>query len=174
MNETPTTGPSAAHPPSLTYYHPNGKGTGTAVRFELRLNRPGETRYDCFFLEMAAQKATAPAARPGRQTASFDWEKKVTVKLGFLDVCELLTVFEGQQPQAGGARNGIYHETDETNTIIALRRETERAGFLLGVSRKTRGGEAVFKGHILLTPAEATGLRCVFQGALFTMAFHTA
>ena len=43
----------------LMFYHPNSKGTGTALQLELRLNRGAEDRYDCFFLEMAQQKSTA-------------------------------------------------------------------------------------------------------------------
>lgn len=157
---------------SLTFYHPNGKGTGAAAELELRLNRGDETRYDCFFLEMAAQKTQAVLQGDARKPATFDWAAKVTVKLGFLDVCELLLVLEGRAASAGGARNGLYHESGATNTIISLKKNPEGAGFYLGVSRKDKQGGAVWRGSLLLTEAEAVGLRCVLQSGLFFLTFH--
>ena len=153
----------------LTFYHPNSNMTGAAIQLELRLNRAGEDRYDCFFLEMARQKT--PRGAGGHPAATFDWATKVTVKLDFTDICEFLRVLEGQTEQAGGQR-GIYHEAGTANTMINLRRSAEPPGYGLDISRKEKAGEVLFKGHILLTEAEGLGLRCVFQSALFYMAFH--
>ncbi len=176
-NETNTTAAGANgagesrpnYPGRLTFYHPNAKGTGAAARFELRLSASAEDRYDCFFLEMARQSAAAGAGGP----AQFDWAKRATVKLDFADVCELLLVLEGRKERAGGANgNGIYHQIGETTTLIELRRDAERSGYVLGVSRKTKKGDPVFRAQILLTEAEALGLRCVFQTGLFFLVFH--
>ena len=153
----------------LTFYHPNANVTGAAIQLELRLNRPGEDRYDCFFLEMALQKTARGAG--GHPAATFDWAAKVTVKLDFTDICEFLRVLEGKTEQAGGPR-GIYHEAGAANTLIGLRHSAEPPGYALDISRKEKAGEVVFKGHILLTEAEGVGLRCVFQSALFYLAFH--
>jgi hypothetical protein len=158
----------------LTLYHPNSKGTGSALQLELRMNRSDEERYDCFFLEMALQKTVATGGREARTPATFDWARKATVKLDFLDVCEMLTVLEGKCEQAGGQRNGIYHESGDTNTIISFKRNAETPGYCLGLSRKDRQGNQVFKGHIVLSEAEAIGLRCIFQSALFFMHFNAS
>jgi len=165
-------GPRPIYPGRLTFYHPNGKGGGAAARFELRLSDGADDRYDCFFLDMARQAAPAEGRTPGAP-AAFDWARRATVKLDFPDVCELLLVLEGRKERAGGAKgNGIYHQIGETTTLIEFRRDAERNGYLLGVSRKTRAGEPVFRGQLLLTEAEAIGLRCVFQTGLFFMVFH--
>jgi hypothetical protein len=156
----------------LTLYHPNGKNTGSAMQLELRLNRGEEDRYDCFFLEMALQKTQGAMGTEGRTPATFDWAGKVTVKLDFLDVCEFLTVLEGRVAQAGGQRNGIYHESGNANTIISLKRNAEMGGYFLGVSKKEKQGSQLFKGHMLLSEAEALGLKGVLQTGLFFMAFH--
>ncbi len=166
-------GRNRSFPGALTFYHPNGKGTGAAARLELRLNGPGEERYDCFFLELAKQKTVANR-RSGEGFATFDWENKVTVKLGFLDVCALLAVLEGGRDQVGENGNGLYHQTNDISTLIAFRRAPERPGYFLAVSRKQNGGAQLFKGHILLTDAEGLGLRCVFQTGLFFMAYHSS
>ena len=157
---------------ALNLYHPNSKGTGSAIQLELRMNRGDEERYNCFFLEMAQQKTPATGGREARVPATFDWATKATVKLDFLDVCELLSVLEGRAEQAGGQRNGIYHEAGANNTIIALKKSTGESGFYLGLSRKSKQGNQVFKGHILLSEAEALGLRCIFQAGLFFMTFN--
>jgi len=156
----------------LTFYHPNSGGTGTAMQLELKLNRKQGDRYDCFFLEVARQKTRSSNGTEGRVPASFDWDQKATVKLGFLDVCEMLTVLEGLKDSAGGNRNGIYHESGETNTIISLKRTDGREGYYMGVSRKSTNGSQIFKGGIALSQAEAVGLRSIFQTGLFYMVFR--
>jgi hypothetical protein len=157
----------------LTFYHPNSKGTGTAVQLELRVNREGEVGYDCFFLEMARQNSAQRGA-DGRMAATFDWNQKVTVKLSFLDVCELLSVLEGHADHAGGQRDGLYHDSGKHSTIITLKRNTEPAGCLLGISRKEKEGNQVVRGQILLSPSEAIGLTHVFQASLFYLAFRAS
>ena len=158
----------------LTYYHANSKGSGTAVRLELKMAANQKNGHGCFFLEMARQKT--PPGRDGRSRtpATFDWESKATVKLSFTDVCELLTVLEDRQSAAGPRGRGLYHEAKTVNTIIGFRRNAERGGYNLNISRKNAEGATVFRGHILLSPAECVGLRSVFQAGLFHMAFHSS
>lgn len=160
------------YPGRLTFYHPNAKGTGGAARFELRLNGGGNDRYDCFFLDMARQLIPAEGRSSGGP-AAFDWARRATVKLDFADICELLLVLEGRKDRAGAAgANGIFHQAGDSTTLIEFRRDAERNGYWLSVSRKTKQGESVFRGQMLLTEAEAVGLRCVFQTGLFFMVFH--
>lgn len=160
--------------PRLIFYHPSPKGTGAALQLDLRLNGAGEDRYDCFFLEMANQKQAAAEGEKGRRHASFDWEKKVTVKMGFSDVCELLTVLEGRREQAGNGQQGMYHQTTDTNTLISFRRSAEQGTYLLNVSKRKSDGAQLFKGFIALSEAEAVGLRAVFQSSLVLLAFGRA
>ena len=155
----------------LAFYHPTQSGGGSAVRFEFH---PAMSDRDgCFFLELARQKTAPQRNESGRQAATFDWEKKITVKLGLPDVCGLLLVLEGRSEQAGSGRGGIFHDTAEANTVINLRRQTAPvAGLALEVSRKPKSGEGdVQRLRVLLTEGEAIGLRCVFQSAIFPMVF---
>ena len=158
----------------LTFYHANAKGTGAAARLELKLNRDGDERRACFFLEMSKQKTAAVRESDTRTPATFDWDAKATVKLGFTDVCEMLAVLDSRQEQAGGRRNGLYHQSGNVNTIITLKKAVEFAGYDLGISRKDSAGNEVFRGHILLNEVEALGLRYVFQAGLFHLAFHAS
>lgn len=158
----------------VALYHANAKGTGAAMRLELTLNHDHDGRPDCFFLEMANQKTRPCHELNGRQLATFDWENKATVKLDFGDVCEMLTVLTGNQPAAGSKQNGIYHESGNASTIISLNKSERGAGYVLGISRKTKDGEEVFKGFIVISEAEAIGLRSVLHTGLFFMSFHAS
>jgi hypothetical protein len=158
----------------LLFYHPNARGTGTAIRVELRMNRQPTDRYNCFFLEMARQKTRPERTEHEKTPATFDWEAKATVKLDFLDVCEFLSVFEGRRPHAGSSPQGIYHENGNSNTLIGLHKNLDGEGYLLSLSRRSKDGQQVFKGHMMLTEPEAIGLRSVLQAGLFYMTFHAS
>ena len=177
MNETNTaTTPAPATPksyaPHLTLYHPTGTGGGAALQLGLRFNRPGEDRYDCFFLDLAAQKSAPTREGDKRVPATFDWENKMTVKLDFADICELLLVLEGRAEKAGGQRNGLYHDSGKCSTVITFQKSADKAGYFLGLSRKAKEGGQVARVQIVLSETEAIGLRCLFQTGLFFMTFR--
>ena len=151
----------------LAFHHPNRRGDGRALRFELKLpDIPWEAGF--LFMEMAHQNPTERDRN--RSFATFDWERKVTVKLGFIDVCEILAVLEGEQEQAGGDR-GLYHAAPGMNTLIGCRRSADLAGVWIDVSRKSERDGQGFKGTFLLRPTEALGLRHVLRQGLFHLAF---
>lgn len=159
---------------TVCLYHPNGKGSGSAMRLEPRINGSGEDRYNCFFLEMAAQKSTAGSRGTGAEFATFDWDNKIVVKLGFLDISEFLMVFEGKAKQVGGQRNGLYHASSQGNTLISLSRQEERQNYFLSLSRKRNGASEPQRISIALSDIEATGLRCLLQTGLFFVTFPEA
>ncbi len=156
----------------LTFYHANGQGTGAAAQLEPRINRQPGDNYNCFFLDMARQKTVA--RRNGRETthATFDWENKITVKLDFTDICEFLTVLEGECGQVGGKRGALYHQNGDTNTMIRLSRH-ESGGVALSVSRKSAGAEQATRIGTVLNRTEALGLRHILQRGLFSITFPT-
>ncbi len=160
------------HREKLTFYHPNSAGTGAAMQLEPRLNRNDSDRYNCFFLEMATQRSVATRASDKIEPASFDWAKKLTVKLDFADICEILSVLEGRVDKLGGQRNGLFHKSGSTTTIISLQK-AERGGYFLGLSRKAAGEESAARVGMTLTDAEVVGLRTVFQTGLFFITFHS-
>ncbi len=156
----------------LTFYHANRQGSGAAVRIEPRVNRRAGDRYNCFFLDMARQKTVAGRGNGGSPHATFDWENKITVKLDFMDVCELLTVLEGTCDHVGGKRDGLYHQTNQANTLIRFKRH-ESGGYALAVSRKAAGADQPVRIGTVLNRVEATGLRHILQVGLFFVTLPT-
>ncbi len=157
----------------LAIYHPNGKGTGAALQLEPRVNRRQGDRANCFFIDLAPQKTAGGTSAGERVPATFDWERKLTVKLGFNDVCEILAVLEGHQEHAGGARDGLFHDNGNANTLITFQKDANRTGYYLGLSRKGKGGVSADRIGIILSATEAIGLRHILQTGLFFMLFHT-
>jgi len=158
---------------SIGFYHANAKGTGSALRLEPRVNRDDDDRYNCFFIEMARQKT--PARREGGAVtpATFDWSDKITVKLSFMDIAEMLTVAEGRSLRIGGERNGLYHASGHGNTLISFQRNPENGTYYLGLSSKRRPEEQAKKIGITLSETEVTGMRCLFQTGLFFVTFSS-
>lgn len=158
---------------SLAFYHPNNRGNGTALRLEPRLNRNDADRYNCFFLEMAPQKSTALREESRTIPATFDWSNKITVKLGFLDLAEILVVLEGKSMRVGGDRSGLFHASGGGNTLISLQRNPEQKTYYLALSAKRGKEDTPQKLGIMLSEVEATGLRCLLQTGLFFITFSS-
>lgn len=158
--------------PRLSFYHANGKGTGSAVRFEV-IPACGE-REGVVFMTLAQQKSVATGSddQGNRQHATFDWQRRVTVKLNFSDICQMLLVFKGQANAISDGK-GLYHDSRNTTTLINLTRQAEPyPGLALDVSRKVKSeGEPAARVRILFNGAEALGLGAVLEQSLGVLAF---
>ena len=171
----PDAGPRLFYPNSLRLYHASANlQAGSAVEFELH---PARRRTDGYvFLTLVPQKE-ALQARPGsaRKVASFDWTgRKVCVKLGFTDVCNLLAVLRGEAAEAGDGR-GLLHDSKDATTVIYFSQIKERPGtFSLCLSRKAKSGGDPCRLRFGFSATEALGLRILFEQALFPMTFGFA
>jgi hypothetical protein len=158
--------------PRLSFYHANSKGTGSAARFEI-IPACGE-RDGVIFMTLAQQKSIAAGsdAQGNRQYATFDWQNRVTVKLNFSDLCQMLLVFRGLATTIMDGK-GLYHDSRNTTTIINLTRQAEPyPGLSLDVSRRNKvETEAAIRVRILFNGAEAFGLGTVLEQSLGVLAF---
>ena len=158
--------------PRLSFYHANGKGSGSAAQFEV-VPACGD-RDGAVFLTLAPQKsvATGSAGQGNRQHATFDWANRVTVKLNFSDLCQMLPVFKGLAPTLADGK-GLYHDSRNTTTLINLTRQAEPyAGWTLDVSRRGKAeSEPAVRTRIVFNAAEAFGLGAVLEQSLGLLAF---
>lgn len=141
------------------------------MQLEPKVNRTEADHYNCFFLEMAPQKAFVSQDSGKKVLASFDWENKLTVKLDFADICEFLAVLEGRIERVGGQKNGIFHRNSKGCTVIGLQRNADKGGFYLGLSRKDNDTGRLTRVSMLLSEPEASGLRAIFQTGMFFIIF---
>jgi hypothetical protein len=159
------------YPQALRFYHPSASGRGAAMQLEPRFSNSQGDRYNCFFLEMAQQQTPPRNAGGQRVHATFNWQEKLAVKLDFADICEMLVVFEGRADKVGGKRGGLFHQSGNANTIISCQRG-EQGGYLIGLSRKDMSTGQTSRVSMVLSEAEAVGLRHVLQTSLFFLSFH--
>lgn len=175
MNAQKTTDEDTAfrpYRPRLSFYHANSKGSGSAARFEV-IPACGE-REGVIFMTLAQQKSVAAGVdeQGNRQHATFDWQKRVTVKLNFSDLCQMLLVLRGQATTINDGK-GLYHDARTTTTLINLTRQAEPyPGLSLDVSRKGKSeGEPAIRVRILFNYAEVLGLGAVLEQSLGVIAF---
>lgn len=158
--------------PRLSFYHANSKGTGSAARFEV-IPAYGE-RDGVIFMTLAQQKSVAAGsdAQGNRQYATFDWQNRVTVKLNFSDLCQMLLVFRGLTTTIMDGK-GLYHDSRNTTTLINLTRQAEPyPGLSLDVSRRNKvETESAVRVRMLFNSAEAFGLGAVLEQSLGVLAF---
>lgn len=164
--------PARVYRPRLSFYHANGKGTGSAVRFEVV--PAGGEREGVVYLTLAQQKsvATGTVAQGNRQYATFDWANRITVKLNFGDLCQMLLVLKGQAATIAEGK-GLYHDSRATTTLINVTRQTEPyAGWALEVSRRDKAdAEATARVRIVFQAAEGYGLGVALEQTLGMLAF---
>ncbi|MBP5319417.1 MAG: hypothetical protein J6334_00395 [Kiritimatiellae bacterium] len=184
MNETMNLNPSCiqnptlddpiikSYRPRLSFYHPNGKGTGSAIQFE-RIPAQGD-REGGIFMRLALQKTVATGSRHDgtRQHATFDWQNRLIVKLGFTDLCAMLMVLIGRFETIAEGK-GLFHDSKSHITTINLTRQIEPVpGLILEVSRRSKTEPATSQRiRMLISESEALGLRLVFEQSLSVITF---
>jgi hypothetical protein len=92
----------------ITIYHPNARGTGSAMRV---------TFCDCCGHDRNyVQIEIAPQSSIG-DTPFFDWYQSLYVRLNRHDVAEICRVIAGERDSVGGIRNMDRPERDETLSL---------------------------------------------------------
>ena len=154
--------------PRYTCCHPNAKGTGCTVQFELH---PAHDNVEgSVFVPFAGQKTVGSLSDGRKVLPTFDWENRITVRISINEVAEMLEVFRGyREKMADGS--GLFHRTVKGSTVITLEHRLEPTpGYLFGVSRKTVEGSQKRLG-IMLSMKEALVLSESLAGSLMYMAF---
>ena len=154
--------------PCYACYHPNAKGTGGAVKFELH---PAHDHVEgSVFVTFAAQKTIASLENGRRIMPTFDWENRITVRISVNEVAQMREVFRGYQEKICGG-NGIFHRTPKANSIIMLEHKLEPvSGYVFGVSHKTIDGN-LRRISMLLSLTEAIVLSEALGAGMLYMAF---
>ncbi len=164
-NETRNAGDSR---PCYSCFHPNAKGTGAAVQFELH---PAHDYVEgSVFVTFAAQKTVGSNENGRRVMPTFDWENRITVRLSLNEVAQLLEVFRGYREKLCEG-NGLFHRTPRANTVIMFEHRLEPVpGYVFGVSRKAADG-GLKRISLMLSMTEAIVLTDAFTGSMVYMAF---
>lgn len=154
--------------PRYVCCHPNPKGTGVSVKFEL--HPAHEYVEGSIFATFASQKTVGVYGEAGKIPPTFDWRNSVTVRLTINEIAEMLEVFRGYREKMGDGK-GLFHCSECGNTVITLEHRLEPGpGYLFGVSRKAPDGE-LRRMHILLSMKETIVLSEALSSSMLYMAF---
>lgn len=170
MNEETTkTDTPTANRPRLSFYHPNGRGTGGAVQFELH---PAHDQIDGSIFATFARQKTCGTRENGITTyPSFDWENRICVKLDLSDLIQMLQTFRGYQESIADGK-GLFHRTTTANMIIKLEHRIEPCpGYVFEVTRREIGAEDTQRAVIMLTVNEAFMLSLAIEQSIGVLAF---
>ena len=151
-----------------TFYHPNGKGTGSAMQLEL--HPAHEDTEGSIFLTIAPQRGVGTRTENETVHPTFDWRNAVCLKLDLMDIAQLLQVLRGVQESIGDGK-GLFHRSANATAVIRFEHRIEPSpGYVLDVSRKPLVGELQRVGFFF-HHVEAFAFAAMMEQALVYVAF---
>ena len=167
VNDTSTTQPFVRRTRKV-FYHPNGKGTGSALQLEL--HPAHEDTEGSVFLTMAPQRTIGMRTADDTVHPTFDWRNAVCLKLDLMDLAQMLQVFRGVQESLADGK-GIFHRSSNASAVIKFEHRIEPVpGYMLDVSKKPLTGE-LQRVSFFFRAAEAFACALMLEQALVYVAF---
>lgn len=141
-------------------YRPNRTGTGSALEVNLRKDEESRwPKYFCF-LKMAKQDGT-----DDNDNARFDWDGGITMKLGEIDLGEMLAVLERRKAKAGTGK-GLFHQTDKGNKVLHFESVKKDEEITYKVRLSTSKDNAV---QLYLSAGDASVFQEIIKGIVRTV-----
>ena len=150
------------------FYHPNGKGTGSALQLEL--HPAHEDIEGSVFLTMAPQRTIGMRTTDDTVHPTFDWRNAVCLKLDLMDLAQILQVMRGVQESLADGK-GLFHRSSNASVIIKFEHRIDPVpGYMLDVSKKPLTGE-LHRVCFFFRPAEAFACALMLEQSLVYVAF---
>lgn len=156
-----------SNPNVYKIYKPKSTKDGAASQLQLKvIIGDYDKRKGMIFWEMANQKGEMDA----EGNAQFDWENKLSFKLGIPDIGELLLVLMGNKKMAGqqdGKYQGLFHKNDNGNSCLQFsyyKTDKGAEGYNVRLSVQHGKDEPMISKHAL-TMGEGEVLRILLQKA---------
>ena len=150
--------------------HANAKNTGSAVDMIVRPATEQEVGY--LMVSFAPQKTVAEISCGKRIMPTFNYERKIGVKLTIFEVAQIVGVLDGHQESLEDGK-GLYHKSSKGVAVIGLTHKVESAvGYWFSVKRNPNESDEQKVG-IFLSPVEGRTLSIILKQAMFYMGFGT-
>ena len=154
--------------PAFSLYHPNAKGTGCMMRLELH---PAEVGADGYVLMTLTPQIANPRQTPRPTFPLYDFENKISARLGFNEITKILQVLRGEC-ESIDCDHGMYLRTTAGSTRIQLRHLFDPVtGYSLEVYNCPSDGGDETRVHFLMSSAEALGVCEAFVGCMYLVTF---
>lgn len=148
----------------MRMYHPNARGTGSAMKLELA---PAEGGIDgSISVTLAPQVSVGSSVtNPG-----FDWTKSVSVNLNIFELARFIQVLRGMEESIEDGK-GLFQRTTTANMVVKFEHHIEPVpGYLLDVFAKPYDGD-VKRVWFNLRKEEALALLILIEQSLSMLAF---
>lgn len=152
----------------LAFYHPNGKCTGGAIKFELvRADRYGEGK----LLVTCANQISLDEENGKKAFPRFDWTNSICVKMDITETAKIIGVLRGEVESINDGMGLISHSKDGSATAFRLRHIVEpTCGYSFEVAHnKADGTQAMY--NLMLTRYEGLALQLALESAIGAMAW---
>ena len=149
---------------AMMMYHPNARGTGSAMKLELA---PADGNIDgSISVTLAPQVSVGSSVtNPG-----FDWTKSVSVNLNIFELARFIQVLRGMEESIEDGK-GLFQRTTTENMVVKFEHRIEPIpGYLLDVSAKPYDGD-VKRVCFHLRQEEALALLILIEQSLSVLAF---
>ena len=152
--------------PSFGIYHPNAKGTGSAMSVRLtpaKLAQSGNVQ-----IELAKQMTVGDADR--KVFPTFNWKDRIIVRINPIEVAEIVRCLRGMTESIRDGA-GFAHKTDGRASKITMVHVVEpKPCYQLKVISETIAG-VDREVSIYIYSAEATALECALSASMGRLCF---
>lgn len=150
-------------------FHPNFKGTGSALRIALRPADEIMRGHVC--LDIVPQRSVDGIEGEGKTFPTFSWgDGKISLRLDAMDVGKVLSVLRGYEESIADGKGLVHLKTDKTARLTLEHVVDPTPAYRL-TAVCAKDGEAEKKVGILLTPNEALVLEAALTSSMGRICF---
>lgn len=151
-----------------TIYHPNAKGTGSALSLSPHIANAMDREEGHIILGIALQTSTGNEVDGKPTFPRFAWDKQITVRLDPVDVMEIIRVIKGEQETINDGK-GLWSRRDKCAVEVRHLIAPVPHFALTFTTTEQNGGKTTC--GINLTPPEAETICLALTYAMGPMVF---
>lgn len=124
---------------AMGFWHPNGRGTGSAMHVALR---PATSFGNgCIAVSLAKQKTVGDGTAEPPTLPMYDWMSQIEMRLGPVEVAEVLLVLNGYAEGARDGRGFFHRDLDGAKAMTLSRVVEPSPRYRLEMTRRTGADE---------------------------------
>lgn len=152
----------------FTIYHPNAKGTGSALTLIPCIADAVDREEGHIILGIALQTSTGNRGEGKPTYPRFEWDKQISVRLDPVEVMEIIRVFKGEQESINDGK-GLYDQRGHSALDVRNRIDPV-PNYAVTLTTTEEGGARATRG-INLSPSEAETICLALTYAMGPMVF---
>ena len=156
-------------PVEYRIYKPYKETEGAASGFQMKITHNPEAQWNKRSVELFWVATNQVGLNKETKNPKFGWDdntKSATMKLGLIDVGELLLILQGKKEEIQ-----LYHQNKNGNTIVKLKKAQTKSGPVLNFQMSSKRGENLVRVAHNISQGEAQILIEVLKD--FVSAYHS-